>query len=541
VGTTERVTVEEIWTLRDEVTGPMAKIKKDSAATVGELDRIKNATSGLNKAFQFAGNFGLASFGLQAVQGAIDTVIKISDKLFEAAQAAEEMRDKTSAVIWLLKSQDLITGPTSFRDAMQAANYQVGEFRKMASEGIGGSGQYAEAWQKLARPILKVGGSLDDVREFTQALVPMSKMYGDVAFEAVTKVLSGYKKLPPTMLTILDLSKEQLAQFKHGVDAFEGLKHSIATMQPIAEAEADSLAARMQKAHDASAKAWREAGEVWAPILSGASLAIAKGISGMMPDFLRNVPTEHSSAIDKMHYLAGVLGPMLGASRDKIDAIFDSLGSPMKSTGKQVGEFGAEIEDAAGGVGEMADAVRASTKLLKDMNVYFKGVNESRIGRTREGNGWDLGGPAWGGQMTVQEQILAAAAMAKEIGIAPELQTPEVVGMLGDLAKGAYDAGMGLRSLKDLIDDPQTQEFVPNLLKAMMAGAVADPIKALRDYYGKKDGALSKPPQVHVAKVEIKIDARHQDPDRLAAAVYDRFGRQAARGRTSARTAPPFS
>lgn len=523
---------------------PVIDKTKKAEKNVNDLERgvehLKTKLSGswlgkVNDAVATIGGLGMGALGIGAIA---DGLGNLSNKAMEAAMHAEDVRDKLSASIWLLKSQGLVEGPEDFAAAMGVARKEMAGFRQMAAEGIGDPSRYADAFGKLGRGILLAGGSVEDVQDFTRTLVPLTELYGEQVIGTAANLLALKKKIRTEDLAIFNLSRDQIKDWTTGAEVLEAMRASMTGLRPIGEDLAQDLGSKTQKAHDATAKAWKDAGEVWAPVLSGMSKLSAEAMAGVGHYLYLAVGGGDKKVAAEWESLhpgeeASTWNPMnVYAMEEEIKAHREAAGA-LKATGNHLDMLGKEVDDAsaeaAGGLGAVADA---ATSAAKEFDKFISGFGQMRGGymtgeqsiadRARHSDPNLLGaGPGGWTERTglpmemAKNMKIVQAAQARERALAEGMQTPEL--------ESAWQ-----RAVKTVL----MNETAPGKA-ALKAQEVLDGIA--KSYAKAVEGRGA----IHIGQVVQNIDTKHLEPARVARMVRDELVK-AAQFPTGSKMSPAF-
>jgi hypothetical protein len=557
------VGVSAVWQVFDTPANQaMDRLTAHAQKTSTAFDGVKVGLGKLNSALGTLTHIGFAAFGVQQIA-------HVAEQIIDIGSHAEQSRFRVAALFSQLQKAGTITGLGDFATSMEAAGEAGHRLVEMAKEGRGSVSDLKAGFSGLVLPIMRAGGGVEDVFKLTELLVPLSKAWG-VGVEDTT---SGVMRLLAGMANLRAVFVQNL-----GVD----VARQIAAVAKGDPAQALGMLLSVMEQNRAAADAM---GDTWENTFAAAKATlmdlVKTVLAPMLPVFkaLTNL-VRATFSLPPVQMFVKALGFAV--------EILGKVTAPLDWIGKAFGVLPKAISHAMGGA-EHGGALAGITAMRRSADETARSMQQ--MGDAADMLGGDMGmvagagGAAAGALVATADAATRAAAKLDEMaavgpyggleGTLKLLQTQQATaalqasGALGmgaagvaglqipagaqeaveELRQGWIDAmgtmramgitaeeipdtlGEGLRSNNALVRQ-YTEEWARAFHAVLTENMPAfQAYKLMLDALKKQAGDDAKP-KPHVndfrgSKIEVKVDARHQDPDRICASIVNALGRRA--------------
>lgn len=551
-GTTVRV--EEVWTLKDEVSNRMQNIERATRRTNEELQSGKSHLSWIERR--------IASIGVAMGTAYLARVTKDwVTGLVEANNQLELSRLGVAAILYNAGNAGLIEWSKTFEKAqVKAANL----YRQMEVDSVNTlstTQDYLTAWQTLSAPILKARGGIEKINEATKLTIATARMLNmplDIATFSVKQMLLGMVDARDQLASLFRLTSKEINALKTNPEG--ALDLVMSKLQENAEAAshtADTMTAKWTAFQDIVTQIKREMGAElfreakfaledtyeWWKKNKKEALAMARSIGSdlvanikIAAGIVKSIAENFGTIVTTVKTLVEVwIGNRLVSAITKATVAMDGLAASTAAAGTAGATGGAaKALLSLSGVGGMVSGYLAITGVEKLMDA----VSESK---------------SYNAYM--REEFTAAAQAP---GIAAYNRAKE---NMSDLWMKELAWDYAKVSIQDKAGRYPSDQKIYDRFADVMAG-VKDGNRFMISAFGEflryrtpgkfigggfvmpptgdwmsKGLADPKPPQFHFhgSHFEIKVDARHEDPDRVAASIINAVGKQSLH-RSQART-----
>jgi len=564
---TERVDVEAVWKIKDGgASGELAKLSQNAGSTASSLEKVKTGLGSLASAVGIgAGVAGIGSF--------VKSIVQVN-------QSLESTRFSMGSVLWAAHKMGLegAAGLRDFQGALSAGAETTKALEEHAAKAIGTTEDYVESWRAVSLPILQAGGNMANVLEVSKLLVPTAKQFGigmETAGFSIKQALMGMVDSRDMMVQMLGLDAKQMNELAK-TDKAAALEKIVSAMRNNSEAMA--AAGGLFESQTASIEdAWLQLKrQIGAPlfdeikkqmiVLLGWIEKNQKHIHSVAEQFGEKIKDVFLKVVEAVKWVADhwdkvvstvqVLveywlgSKLLGVMKTAV-ALAGQFAGKMATAGASAGGIGAGGWGGAGrnlatqgvtavaawGIGSAIENMEIAREMKNELRENYESI--SSIARTTkiktgqayetvlpEGAREDAERKVWESlhekrSWTVKENEALKKSVQYQEAIADEL-----LGMAALLGLTQKDIDYWRRTLAGPNAMPGSLTEGPFVLQGGWRGKLD-----LKDLAPKVDARGSR--------IEIKVDARHQDPDRVATSVVNAFAR-AALMPTRPRTSPPF-
>jgi len=183
--TSDKVVVESIWILQDHASGS-AKSMANHFNLLGSQIRITNGHLRVTQTL----------IGTAAFAGAAYGSFRLAKSVVSANLELEKMKYGIGAI--LLQSQKLGYIPgNKYKDMNDSLKEAEGVYQRLyvyAQKAVGTADDYTSAWRDIAMSVSKAGGGIADIERVAQLIVPLSKQLGLIpenAYRDIQQYLTG--------------------------------------------------------------------------------------------------------------------------------------------------------------------------------------------------------------------------------------------------------------------------------------------------------------------------------------------------------------
>ncbi len=556
------VHVEEVWTLRDEVSSRMQNIERATRRTNEELQSGKSHLSWIERR--------LASIGV--AMGAAYLARATKDWVSGLVDANRQLQQGQFSIASLLftasRAGTLKDTFVSVGDALARSKDIYRELEISAAKSLGTTQDFLQTWTFIANPVMNAKGNIKDINELTMLTVAAAKIFGDdigITAMSVNQMLRGQIDARDKLASALRLTSKEINELKTNLP--EALKQTISRLREfstVSAASANTFEAKWTSFLDVVQQVKRAMGEPlfleiermlvrWVKYFSENREAVLKWARSIGNDLVSVLKT----TISVLETLKTAIGPV-------IDAL-TLMASATVIT---------KIIKLATSVGELATAFSNVGKAIKANPAVFAALMIAAGGFALKEFVWDRPNAKKVDDFNKRMQEIATAytpsaelsakyAEAKDLFVSLYPKEAEKWhAQLIEVNNAAVRKGGGIPS--NAMDPTRSSWYMDQMIKRFM---VVD------DFYSKinvrfvgpyqdgwkpeseRDPAKWIPGTVYFdeenkfkpkdliqdfrgSHFEIKVDARHQDPDRVAASIINTVGKQGLR-RSQARTARP--
>lgn len=541
----EAVNVEARFRMTDQASDKMRTME-------GNADRLSRSLNGVLG--QLLGLASAAGVGFGAAG-----MFSFAKSLVTVNQELESAQFNLGAVLFQSQKMGLMNGHfETFNDALVKSSALYKEMETHAARAVGTTEDYLSAWQALSLPVFKAGGGIAQVTELSKLLVPTAKQFGlnmETAGFSIKQALLGMVDARDMLVSMLNLSSDHINKLARQ-NPSAALQIILSAMR--SNTEAMGAAGNLFEAKAATIE------DAWKRLKRDLGGALFREIGSQM-DRLAEWASKNQDAITKW---ANEFG---GTIKDAFTKLVDAS-TWIKNNWNEIKETVlviAEVYLAKKMAGAMSDLILMAGRYATLMRSAGMGGVGSAVG----GAGLATGGAAAlvgvvsfmameAMRLRAEGKVQEANHLERLAAVAPKIDA--AASFLGnyDPARDAAHAMMGsmprfneygmkptaydemsfrnaaytaegtqilanLEAQRDaLIQATQVSSAEADFLRAITPG-LAGLSQLAAEKAKEAKFTPAKPPQVHVGKVEIKVDARHQDPDRVAASIVNHLGRAA--------------
>lgn len=181
--TSDKAVVEAVWKMNDQASGPMKKLGNEARLLGLSMSRLRESNL-----FALAGSAALATVAAAGIA-------KVGKSMVDENNQLEQMKLGMGALLYqaqelgdVRKQYDDINGALAESDKIYERLYIH------SLKAIGTVDDYTQAWRAVHSAVRKAGGSLEDVEYIAKQIVPFAKFYNirpDVAALDVQQLLMG--------------------------------------------------------------------------------------------------------------------------------------------------------------------------------------------------------------------------------------------------------------------------------------------------------------------------------------------------------------
>lgn len=549
----EQVRVETVWTLKDEASSRMAIIRSHALGLTSLLDRVKGHFYGIAA----AAGVGLGTAG----------VVSFIRSLVQTNRELENVKFSMGGLLW--QSQQMGTLPATFQDLNAAIAYagQLYEgLEQYAARALGTTEEYVHAWQEMALPVWKARGGMEELLELTKLLVPIAMQFRiplDVAARDIRQALMGHMTVIDQTTRMLGLEttvvNELYRRDPHAV--LEMLLRSMRTAADSAKAAGELFDAQAATLEDVWLRFKRELG---APLFDELRQQVARLIAYIelhqeairdtarqWGEELRKAFSAVVDAVEWIHrhwaaisetvkvlveiWLAKKFVAALVRAAEIVRSIrlaFVGAGAAA-AAGATIGSGATGLAAAAAG-GGLARAVSfaiSNASIVITAGAVLYGLGEYLVERERREA--DLLQRVKLEMPWLYEEAVRYAELTKEKRVSHGEIIDDRLARITQYIEEHYEAAkqeqLELRQWAQQFAEESSE------MHELFFGGMSIP--------AERKPPMEKPPAPIVdmrgAHFEVKVDARHTDPDRIAATIVNTLARYAMR-QTRAATGRPL-
>jgi len=522
----ETFAIEALFKLKDEASSALKKIQAESKTTETAFGKLKNAASSTNSAFHMLGGGAMAALGLGAVAHVLSD---FADATIRAGIEIEKTHEGLTTMFLLAGTRGELGGIKSFGAAAIEARKSYDELRTMAlgSSGTGDIQSYADFVRKMAPTV-----GMDLAKSMAEGVVPIMRSFGKGGADAgdeMAKMLHGRMRgmFSEEMMAALSLTKADAEYYgnhsKELLDLF--VQHFGDAGKIAAEGFGDSLESRITKLEQKRKERLAIGAE--AALVTEEVQASIKGFFGDTANTVltgwADITTLYKHGYSQQLHLARIRQDDLQKEM-QVQQELNSISST--ATGK--------LNALAGAIGYLGGAANQLGWLKNLMDIKPK-ISESfpvddttKKNLQKEKNDLEYMRRIVGRSSFAPTHFSAASSKAeRELGVPRELYalkgvSPIIKQFEDDLVKLHLPADILKQDLEKL--SPPVQAWITKFLGD------------IRTAVGK---AVLPEANLKIDKVEIKLDTRHLDPNRVASVLVHELRNVATRP-TQSRNARGF-
>jgi uncharacterized membrane protein len=522
-----------------------------------------------------AKSVALGLFAYAGIEASVGGIIRFTQGLVSANAQLEQARLNLGGMLWTVQQLYGRMGVGGFNEAVEKGAKLYEDLEKHAAKAVGTTEDYVRALQATLQPIAAAGGGLQEALEVSKLLVPTAQALNiplEVAAFSIKQALLGMLDARDMLIAQLGLHHEilnQLARQGRQAEVLQMVMEALRRNQDLAAAAGETWGAKLATVQDIFLKIRRTIGEELFKYVKELASEFERWYNANrqnIQEWARLVGSELVNAFNRVVEAVKWLGEHWSEVTWTVKALVevwigrklvDSLLSVISLVGQLRGGLaavaGAEIGAGAGtAVGTAMQNLKAGVagavagwSVVEAIKTWALAVKEY-IGLTEA-------------QRTTAEiaaqvrRYRAQKAFEKLLPVVPR----EVLGLAEARVIEQWRGGAALK-VGDIEQFKQTAKYYEMMLETLTmlgysvqaANEVVGGFKAppgggfIERMHKEVEELMKRKPETVIdmrnSKVEIKMDVRHLDPDRVAAAVLTGLSRAAVR-KISARTTTPYS
>lgn len=581
----ERIRLEDMGWKNDQARAKLAAKAYDKAALAAkkqaaEIAKIESASykaaDGTTWLARRLASLGVAmgvAFTLNKIKGLSADVIKLNAEL-------EQSRLGIAAILYNAGNAGLGQFFNRFERAQEKA---VGIYRRMemdSAKTLSTTQDYAEMWQSLSAPIFKAKGGINEVNEATKLTIATARMLNmplDIAAFSVKQMLLGMVDSRDQLASLFRLTSKEINALKNDPQAALALIMSkLKENQLAASASADTMIAKWTTFQDMVTQLKRAAGE---PLFAESK----KVLDEIAKWYTKNKKEARETARLIGEDLVKGMKAVLDASKwiaDHWEGIKKTVeiiatvwigNSMMKGLIRLVGHF-ALLKKEIQGVGTAAKGLQGASAVGGGAATSVAAARQNQMAVASmtvvAGTVTIEALKAWGDVFKGLDDWEKSENTNREIAIAnfnrvnshlaqylPDIERREAA---NEARKEYQESRTFTTKFKDWLFDTtsfsqaelaeiETRKLMEKSKKyggwnALMYdiyehSGIRVPKTESDQFFGAKLKAPEVTQDFRGSHFEIKVDARHQDPDRVAASIIKQVGKKAVTGLSQARSA----
>lgn len=582
----DQVRLEEMAWKRDQARAKQAARAYDKAAKDGEkANQIVSTSSRRHReAAEAVERHGgairwlerrIASLGVaMGVAYAMNATKNLVVDLVEANKQLKEGQFSVGALLFTASRAGTLKETfVSVAEAMDRARGIYRDLEISAARSVGTTKEFLQTWTFIANPVMNARGGIEQINELTRLTVAAAKIFGDdinITAMSVNQMLRGQIDARDKLASALRLTSKEINQFKS--DLPEALKQTISRLREfssVSAASADTFTGKWNTFQDVIIQVKREIGD---PLFKEIEKTLTNWIKYFAENRQEVMKLARSIGEDLVSVLKTTMD-VLSALKMSIGPVTDAL-TLMASAAVISG-----IANLAISVGGLAAAFSNVGAAIKANPAVFAALTIAAGGFALKEFAWDRpNAKAAAAKKRAFEERMRGIALANTATPELEAKYKEAKDMFvsmypkeaesrhnqliefnntlvrkgGGIPTNAMDptksawymkemiggfkhyvgqnAGQNVRFVHEFEEGwkPESErhpsEWVPGTIYEDMENKLKLNEKdVIQDFRG--------------SHFEIKVDARHQDPDRVAASIIKQVGKKAVTGLSQARSA----
>lgn len=558
----EAVRVEARYVLEDRATKGMKSMEGEAAKLERRFQGSQNMLTRMAQAAM--------AFGGMSVAGQFTKSIVGANASLETAQTS------MAGLLFNSRQMGYTVGPiNNMNDALAASVKYYSDLEKHAASAVGTTEDYAKAFAALQLPVLQAGGSMEQLVEMTKLMVPTAQMLGqpmEIASMSVKQALMGMVDARDMLTNQLGFTSETMNKMAKEGKALDAIMGALRRNEPLSKEFGNTFEAKVASVEDTWLRLKRELGrplfenlktemdrlldwseknqeqiKKWA---KETGTALKDGFQAVVEasKYIKDHWEGISATIKTLAYVyvadklvSGFRAAAGWAAAMKASTAFGGAGvGAAGGVAAAAGPWGAAAITLVGLVGGIYQLLQAhkgdgrtpAERQALALEEQYKAASDATawvhpdIKRASDQRVMDYLVETEGYTYKDLEKAKESLWFKTEAALALEQYVKSAQG-LRDIAEWelkGYEKDAGLRQSQALefkgFVHPQT--LLPVQAQTQAGKELTKPPTAVNDFRG--------------SRIEIKLDARHLDPDRVAITVMDALGRAAQRP-TGARTA----
>jgi tRNA-dihydrouridine synthase len=528
--------VQTVWEVVDHATSRIKNMTEAAERFKGVAERAKGVALGL---FAYAG-----------IEASVHGIIRFTQGLINVNSELEKARLNLGGMLWNVEQFYGGMGVRNFNEAVAKGAKLFEELEKHAAKAVGTTEDYIQALQAVLQPIATAGGGLQEALEITKLLVPTAQALNiplSVAAFSIKQALLGMLDARDMLIAQLGLHHEilnQMARQGKQAEVLKMLLEALKRNQEMAAAAGGLWEARLATVEDIVKKIKRIIGE---ELFNAAKRTIDQfeqwynKNEEAIRKWAKSVGTDLVNAFNKVvqavqwiakHWeeITAIIKTLveIWLAKKFVGALSQIIGyaGQLKNLFTATAMEGSNIAGVLGSINSLLTTIIIGTILqIQNVQKYLNNIEKSGqiIEEARNKYPW------------LYEEAKQYAKSQTNLG--PWFGKPQP-----DLVYKTYLEDQE-RYIKEHLDEAAKAQ--KNLLETLQYYAQAQESSILADFFlstariGEtinQELSITTPKKPHPpvidmrnSKIEIKMDVRHLDPDRVAAAVMTGLSRAAHR------------
>lgn len=550
---TDKVVVESIWKLQDYASGP-AKAMANHFNLLGNQIRMTNGHLRVTQTLMGTAAFAGAAYGS----------FRLAKSVVNANYELEKMKYGIGAI--LLQSQKLGYIPgNKYKDMSDSLKEAEGVYQRLyvyAQKAVGTADDYTSAWRDIAMSVSRAGGGIAEIERVAQLIVPLSKQLGLIpenAYRDIQQYLTGRMTVRDVVPRMIGLGNDPNYSKMTDAQRLSKLIAALETGREGAKAYEKTFEAQFDTFKSLLVQIQREGGK-------GFFDQVKADMSEFNQEFLGNEKEIYEYSRRISQEMTEVYTDLKNAAifaAENFDTIYETTKEIVKLwiSMKIAGAAMAGIKSIAGLFGQFT-AWGGAAKLASDGLSGLKGQL------------WAIGPAIGAATLTVAAAIRAwyqviedSQSLKNTKGDLFEMEQQKAAYALRKSHRPGYEMpGYEMSAIDAVAAQMAEDELKANWKEHVKYRLFNKPVEPSEDFrnanydylklkhwnvlmakYLKKspveppaDASTEKPKDVNInndfrgSRINITVDSRHADPNRVAATVISALGR-AAKSRTGSK------